>query len=133
MTTGAISPDIVAYCGQWELGPVPASIDVAIPRSDGAGCAVWTAQAVHANDEEARHVEGSPIAAQEGTPPIAHIGTAGQGMAYHHGVVALRRQLAPSRVRHRDIVQGHARLEGEGGDDGDVLVWNQGHERVFGL
>lgn len=129
----ADSPDVVAYRRQRELGAILATTDVTIFGRYRTGRAIGTAQTVHADDEKAGHVEGPPIAAQERTPPIAHVGTSSQGVAYHHGVVPFRRELAPGRVCHGDIVEGYARLKGKRGDDGDVLVRDQGHEWVFRL
>ena len=54
-------------------------------------------------------------------------------MAYDQGVISLCRQLPTSTVGDGDIAQSDSRLEGEGRYDGDVLIWDESGERVFGL
>ena len=54
-------------------------------------------------------------------------------MTYEHGVVAFRRKGAVRFVGDVNIGELAAGLELEGGDDSDVLVWNELDERVLGL
>lgn len=91
---GNISPNIVAYRRQGELRPISAVAYVAILGSHWTGGAVRAAQAIHADDEEPRHIKGSPVATKQWAPPVAHVGTACQSMAYDHSIVAVWRQLA---------------------------------------
>lgn len=54
-------------------------------------------------------------------------------MADDHGITAVWGEGAAGAVCQRGIVKSDARLEGEGGDDGDVLIRDQGREGVLGL
>lgn len=127
------SPDVIAYRCQREFRTISLTVAVPILCRHGTGGAVRTAQAVHADHEEARHVKGPSIAAQQGTPPVAHIGAARKSMTNDHCVVGFRRQLSLGGVCHRNVVENMARLEGEGRDDCYLLVWDQSCKRVLGL
>lgn len=91
MARGTNIPDIIAYGGEWELRAISAVIDVPILGCHRAGRAVGTAQAVHANHEEAGYIKGSSVATKQRAPPVTDIGTACQGMANDHGIVPIRR------------------------------------------
>jgi hypothetical protein len=54
-------------------------------------------------------------------------------VADDHGVVAAGRQGAVCFVGDGDILEGHAGLEGEFGDDGDFLVGDELDVGVLGL
>lgn len=54
-------------------------------------------------------------------------------MADDHGIIAVWGEGAASAVCQGRIVKGDAGLERERGDDGDMLVWDQGREGVLGL
>ena len=104
-----------------------------MPIGDGTRAAVRTAQAVEADDEEAGGVKRS-TATDQRSPPVAHVGAAGQRVADDHDVVArVDVELAMRAVGDGHVAERLAGLEGEGGDDGDVLVRNQGGEGVFRL
>lgn len=126
-------PHIVAYCREGELGSVPALARVAVAARDGARGAVRAAERVDADDEEARHIKRAPVCSQQRTPPIGHVGAAAKRVADDHGIVAARRQLALCAVGDGYIVQSDARLEREGGDDGNLLVGYESGERILWL
>lgn len=54
-------------------------------------------------------------------------------MADDHGIVAVGVELAPRGVGDGHILESDSRLEGEGGDSGDLLLRNQGSKRVLRL
>ncbi len=54
-------------------------------------------------------------------------------MTYDKGIISFGRQFSASTVCDRDIPQDNARFEGEGGYDSDVLVGDEGGERVLRL
>lgn len=54
--------------------------------------------------------------------PVLDIGAACEGMADNQTVVCLGVELAPGLVRHWDLFQLDARLEGERREDGDLLL-----------
>lgn len=129
----AILPDIIAYRCQRELRAISFAVRVSVFSRHRTGSAIGTAQAVHADHEETRYVKGSPTAAQQGPPPVAHIGTACQSMANDHRVVCFRRQLPLGGVCHGNVMENMARLKSEGWDDCYFLVRYQSRERVLRL
>lgn len=124
---------VVPDRSEGELWAVSAIRSVVVLAGNRARGSVRATQRVHADDEESRRVEGSPGTAQQRTPPVGYVRTAGQGMADHHTVVAFGRQLAPGRVRDRYIVKRYARFEGEGRDNGYLLVGNERRKRILRL
>lgn len=124
---------IVPDRSERKLWAIPAIRGVVVLAGNRARGPVRATQGVHADDEKSRRVECPSGTAQERTPPVGHVGTAGQGMANHHTVVAFGRQLAPRRVRDRHIVKRYARFEGEGRDNGYLLVGNERRKRILRL
>lgn len=99
---------VVSDGSERKLWTVSAIRGIIVLAGNGARGPVRATQGVHAHDEESRRVEGPPGTAQQRTPPVRYVGTAGQGMADDHTVVAFGRQLAPRRVRDRHIVKRYA-------------------------
>ena len=54
-------------------------------------------------------------------------------MTYYEHIIALFIEPPSYAVRDRDVVEDDAGFKGEGGYDGDVLIGDEGGERVFGL
>ena len=54
-------------------------------------------------------------------------------MAYNQGVISFCRQLPTSTVCDGDVAESDSRLEGEGGYDGDMLIWDESGEGILGL
>lgn len=125
--------DVVSDRGQRKFGAVVLVLRVAVLAGDRAGASVWTAQAVEAADEEARHVERLAGSAEQRSPPVANIGAAGQGVADDHGIVAIGRQRAVRLVCYGHIVQCDAALERVLRDDGELLFGNELGIWILGL
>jgi hypothetical protein len=127
------SPHIVSDGCQGELRAIPSLGRVTIHSGDGAGSAIGAPKAVHADDEEARSIEGASGTSEKRTPPVSDVGAAGESVADHHDIVARRGKCAAGCVCDGHIIKGHARLEGEGWDNGDLLVGDESSEGVLGL
>jgi hypothetical protein len=84
-------PHIISNGRQREFGTVSAQHGIAVFVGDGACAPVGTAQAVQANDKEARLVEGLSGTSQQRTPPIGDISAPAEGVADHQGIVTARR------------------------------------------
>lgn len=106
---------------------------VSILGGDGTGSAIGASQTVRADDEKPRSVKGSTGTTEKGTPPVTNISAASEGMADHHGIVAVGGERAPGCVGHGNIVKRHARLEGERGDYGELLVRDESRKRILRL
>lgn len=100
--------DIVPDRCEGELGPVSPLADIAVFCGNGTSSAVRTAETVHADNEEARGIEGSARTPKERAPPVTDICTAGQGMADDHGIVSGRRKSPSSGVGDGDIFEDDA-------------------------
>lgn len=131
--TMADSPDIVTDSREREFRTISATAAVTVLGSHRTGGAVWAAQAVHADDEEARDIKGPAIAAQQWTPPVTDVGTPCKSMTYNHGVVSLWREHPLGGICHGDVEKDMARLQSEGWDDCNFLVRDQTCERVLRL
>lgn len=124
---------VISDSRERELRSVSLILGIPILRRDWTGRAIWTAQAVHADDEEARGIKGPTRTAEQGSPPVTHICTAGKGVTDHHSIVTLGVQLAAGSVRHGHIVEGHTGLKREGRYYGNLLVWDESRKGVLGL
>lgn len=133
MSGGEDILDIVANCGEGKLRAISSTVRVPILGRHRAGGTVRTAQAVHTDHEEARHIEGSAVATKQWAPPVTYIGTACQSMANDHGIVPVGRESALGGIGNRHMLERDTRLEGEGGYNSDMLVWDQTRERVLRL
>ena len=120
-----MKPDIVPDGRQREVWAISSFLWIAIDVRDGGRRAIRAAQAIQADEEEPRCIEGFTLATDEGAPPVSAVGTAGEGMADHEGIVSFGVEGAFGRVGDGDIVEDVAGFEGEGGDDGDSLVGDQ--------
>lgn len=125
--------DIVPNGGQWKVGTVTRVLRMAIDVGDRTGTAVWTSQAVQTDDEESCDIKRSTIPSYQGSPPVSHIGTARQCVTDDYGVVAVWSKVSANAVGNGNIAEDDTRFEGELGDDDNVLVRDEGGERVFGL
>lgn len=126
-------PDVVAYSRQRELRTIEALLRGPILVSDGTGTPIRTPQTVQTDHVESRGIKGLTGTTQQRTPPVGHIGTTTQRMANHQRVVGLGRQLTPRRVGDGDIVQGHARFEGEGRNHHKLLIGDELRIGIFRL
>jgi hypothetical protein len=133
MSCGLNIPDVISYGREGKLRAISAIVHVPILGSHRASGTVRATQAVHADDEEARYIEGSSVATKQRAPPVTDIGTARQGMANDHGIVPVGRQFTFGGVRNRHILKCDTRFKVERGYDRDLLVWDQTRERVLRL
>lgn len=125
--------DVVSDRSQRKFGAVTLAFCIAVHVGDRTCASVWASQAVEADNKEPCHIEGSSSPSHQRTPPISHIGTPRQGVAYDQRVVSRWREFSPSSVSDWDIEEGGSRLECERWYDGDVLLWNQSSKRVLRL
>jgi hypothetical protein len=124
---------IISDSRQWKVGPVSASCLVSVLDRDSAGAAIRTSQAVQAYDKKPRHVKRLAGATHQGTPPIAHVRTATQRMAYDQGIISVWGQSAPGGVGDGHIAECDPGFEGEGRDDDDRLIVDELREGVLRL
>ena len=117
---------VVANSGQWKFGSIIRLpiLSNAIFRRDGASAAVRTTKAVNADDKESADVKCSAWTAEQRTPPVAHIRTTCEGVAYDHCVVGRRREAPVGLVCDGDILQYDAGFESEFWNDGYRLGRN---------
>ena len=100
--------DIIPYRRQREFRAISFIIWIPVFTGNRTCTAIRTSQAVQAHDEEPRAVKCSTRPANQRAPPIAHIGTPGQGVADDHGIVPVRGQPAPGAICNGYIVQRDA-------------------------
>ena len=124
---------VVPDGSEGELRAVPAPLWVIVLAGDGAGCSVRAAQCIEADNEETRSVESPTGTTQKRPPPVGYVCAASQGMADDHAVVAVGRQLAPRGVGDGHIMESDTRFEGEGRDNGYLLVGDKSRERILRL
>lgn len=125
--------DIVPYCGQREFRPISLLSRVSVFTCDWTCASVRAPKTVQTDDKEPRYVESSARPSHQWAPPVADVGTAGQGMTYNHSVVAIRGEPPPRTVCDRDIAEKDAGFESEGWDDCDLLIRYEGGKWVLGL